>query len=176
MGPTMRMLVADVTVDFAADRDDVYRYLTDPRHRPLWQASLRRVDGVMDLGTPGGVGSSWTDVTAVPFVSSAMEVVESTAGRRWREIGRWGPVDAALSLEFADHSAQSTCVQSTRAQSTKVRARAHLTVPVLAAPALYLVRSLAPAAVRGDLHKAASILDARALGARSSNIHHQEAS
>ncbi|RPA58511.1 SRPBCC family protein [Gordonia oryzae] len=148
MKSTARLQIADVTVHFDVASEVAFDYLSDPGRRAEWQASLLRVTDEADVGEPGATGSSWIDITAVPFVRPAMEVVESRRAQRWREIGRWGPVDAALTLDF----------EAQGKYSTLVRARAHLTVPMLAAPGLLGVRVLAPAALAADLRTAARLL------------------
>lgn len=161
MKPTSRLQIADVTVHFDVASEVAYDYLSDPGRRAEWQASLLRVADEVDVGEPGEAGSSWIDVTAVPFVRPTMEVVESRRAQRWREIGRWGPVDAALTLDF----------EAQGQNSTLVRARANLTVPLVAAPGLLGVRVLAPAALAADLRTAARLLEDRQI-----TDPHQEAS
>lgn len=152
MNFTRRVLIADVRVDFDVSCAKAYDYLVDPAHRAQWQSSLRRVDSLTQVGErPGDVGSSWVDITMVPFVRPAMEVVENTPGIRWTEIGRWGPVDAELILEFEEQTAQSAVV----------RAQAHLTVPIVAAPGIVGLKVLAPLGLRSDLSRAATILGNR---------------
>ncbi|OPX13092.1 SRPBCC family protein [Gordonia sp. i37] len=161
MKSTARLQIADVTVQFGVASEVAYDYLSDPGRRAEWQASLLRVADEADVGEPGEAGSSWIDVTAVPFVRPTMEVVESRRAQRWREIGRWGPVDAALTLDF----------EAQGKHSTLVRARAHLTVPLVVAPGLLGVRVLAPTALAADLRTAARLLENR-----QTTDPHQEAS
>ena len=47
-------------VEFACDRETAFDYLVDPRRRPEWQSSLRRVSEVD--GEPR-VGQTWVDET-----------------------------------------------------------------------------------------------------------------
>lgn len=121
------MLIADVSVRFSAPRREVFDYLSDPANRPEWQSSLRSVDEVRSPATrPGETGSSWADVTIVPWLTPRLEVTTCVPGRRWEEIGGWHAVDAHLALVFTDRVDAGT----------EVRAVAHLTVPTIAAPVL----------------------------------------
>ncbi|MGW5524168.1 SRPBCC family protein [Gordonia sp. NPDC003950] len=149
---TARSQIASVSVDVDAPVNVAFDYLTDPDHRPEWQSSLSRIDDVVAMGShPGDVGTSWRDITRVPLVCPAMEVITSEPDRRWAEIGRWGPVDAELVLEFA----------SLAEGRTSVTATAVMTVPTLAAPALWVLRLITPAALRSDLRAAAALLRSR---------------
>ncbi|MEP9395567.1 SRPBCC family protein [Gordonia sp. VNK1] len=149
---TARSQIASVRVDIDAPVDVAFGYLTDPDHRPEWQSSLSRIDDVVAMGSrPGDVGSSWRDITRVPLVRPAMEVVTNEPCRRWAEIGRWGPVDAELVLEFASPAEDRTSVTAT----------AVMTVPTVAAPTLYVLRLITPAALRSDLKRAAALLKSR---------------
>ncbi|MEZ5097856.1 MAG: SRPBCC family protein [Nocardioides sp.] len=49
----------EVVVEASAER--AYAYLADPRNRPAWQSSLRRIES---LSGEGEAGSTWVDVTA----------------------------------------------------------------------------------------------------------------
>ena len=70
-----------VTVDFPTDRRAGVPLPRDPRNRPDWQSSLRRVD---DVHGAGELGTTWVDVTAVG-ARPRMEVTDcrrSGPGRR----------------------------------------------------------------------------------------------
>ncbi|MDY6807707.1 SRPBCC family protein [Gordonia sp. HNM0687] len=146
---SVRAQIADVSVRFAAPRQAVFDYLSDPANRPAWQSSLRSVDALKAPGAqPGDIGSSWADVTVVPWVRPRLEVTECLRGRRWEEIGGWHAVDAHLALMFTD----------TTDAGTEVRAVARLTVPTIVAPVLPIVRVLTPPALRSDLRRAAELV------------------
>ena len=129
-----------VTVDFAAPVDAVYAYLSDPARRPEWQSSLRRIQ---DLRGDGRVGTTWRDVTAVG-ARPRMEVTELTPGRSWAERGTWRGIAATLRLDFAATDA-----------GTSVTATVDLATVLPLWPAGWVLRRLAPYAVRADLRRAA---------------------
>jgi uncharacterized protein YndB with AHSA1/START domain len=131
---------ATVVVDFPVPPEAAYAYLSDPRKRPEWQSSLRRVAGVD--GT-GDVGTTWRDVTAVG-AQPAMRVTEADPPRRWAETGSWRGIEADLTLELHPQ------VTGTRVEATfEVRAPGPL------APLGWVLGRLAPLGVRGDLRRAA---------------------
>lgn len=132
-------------ITFPVPPAEVLAFLADPANRPSWQSSLRSVGDVRgDLG----VGQTWTDVTMVPGVRPRMETTAYQAptgvqsGGRWTERGRFGPYAAELTLE----------VEATREGS--------VATPVVRidGPLAFVVRRLAPVAVRGDLRRAAAAL------------------
>ncbi|MGC4963496.1 SRPBCC family protein [Gordonia sp. DT101] len=149
MSPTRRVLIADVTVPFAAPPATTFDYLVDPENRPHWQSSLRRIEDLSPVGNrPGDTGTSWTDITFVPWVRPLLEVAEYADPMRWREIGRWWFVDASLSL----------AAEALPDGRTDVRARAYLTVPLILLPPTLALKILSPCALRADLRSAASIV------------------
>jgi uncharacterized protein YndB with AHSA1/START domain len=77
----------------------LFRFLADPRNRPLWQASLRAVVDV-DAGDPA-VGMRWRDVTKVG-IKPWMEITELTPYRVLSETGTWRGVEGRLTLRFAE--------------------------------------------------------------------------
>jgi uncharacterized protein YndB with AHSA1/START domain len=85
------------TVRFHHPVGRVFDYLSDPRLRPEWQLSLRRVEPLNDVET--GVGARWRDVTVVGL-GPVLEVVTHEPGREWAEQGSWRGVAADLSLTF----------------------------------------------------------------------------
>jgi uncharacterized protein YndB with AHSA1/START domain len=135
--------VRPVAVDFAASVDVVFGYLSDPARRPEWQGSLRRIEG---LRGEGGVGSTWRDVTAVG-ARPRMEVTEVDPARSWSEVGRWRGIEARLRLGFAEVST-----------GTVVTATVDVTTSLPYRPVGWVLRGLAPYAVRGDLRRAARAL------------------
>lgn len=129
-----------VSVEVGAPVEDVYAYLTDPARRPEWQSSLR---AIADLRGDGGVGTTWRDVTAVG-ARPRMEITDAQPGRSWAERGTWHEIAATLRLDFA---AIPT--------GTRVTATVDLTTPPALLPAGWVLRRLAPYALRSDLRRAA---------------------
>ncbi len=132
-----------VAVDFAAPVDVVFGYLSDPARRPEWQGSLRRIE---ELRGDGEVGTTWRDVTAVG-ARPRMEVTEAHPARCWAEVGRWRGIEASLRLGFA---AVPT--------GTVVTATVDVAASLPQRPVGWVLRRLAPYAVRGDLRRAARAL------------------
>jgi uncharacterized protein YndB with AHSA1/START domain len=129
-----------VSVDFAAPAAAVYAYLSDPRHRPAWQSSLRRVEQVS--GT-GATGTTWYDVTVVG-VRPLMRVTAARPQEHWAETGTWRGFEADLGLDLTE--ADST---------TRVVATFEVRTPRLLAPLGTLLQRLAVLGVRSDLRRAA---------------------
>lgn len=119
-----------------------FDYLVDPANRPAWQSSLARVEDV--TGGPA-VGQTWVDVTT-PGLRPRMETTELERPRRWTERGTWRRITAELTLEFAP--APGGCVVEP--------------IVRLRGPGAFLVRPLAPYAVRADLRRAGELLRRRA--------------
>ncbi len=136
-------LVRPVAVDFAAPVDVVFGYLSDPARRPEWQGSLRRIEA---LRGDGEVGTTWRDVTAVG-ARPRMEVTEVDPARSWAEVGHWRGIEASLRLGFAEVPT-GTAVTATVDVATSLPLR----------PVGWVLRRLAPYAVRGDLRRAARAL------------------
>jgi len=86
----MRPVAFDVPVEVAFD------YLVEPRNRPQWQSSLRRVEQVTG---EVGAGQRWVDVTA-PGLRPAMETTLAARPTTWTERGVWRQVEAELTLRF----------------------------------------------------------------------------
>lgn len=136
----MRPVAFDVPFEVAFD------YLVDPRNRPEWQQSLRRVEGV---DTAPSVGQTWVDVTRIG-VRPSMETTELDRPTRWTERGSWRGVEAVLTLRFSP--SDSGCLVTADARVTG-RGIARFLGPVLG--------RVAAVAVPGDLARAARILSAR---------------
>jgi hypothetical protein len=125
-------------VEFPCDRETAFDYLVDPRRRPEWQSSLRRVSEVD--GEPR-VGQTWVDETK-PGIKPRMRTTELDRPARWTESGSWRFVRADLTLRFEDVGAAACDVH--------YRFRVHTLGPLgLAATALSVP------AVRADLRRAA---------------------
>jgi uncharacterized protein YndB with AHSA1/START domain len=135
--------VRPVAVEFAAPVDVVFGYLSDPARRPEWQGSLRRIEA---LRGDGSVGTTWRDVTAVG-ARPRMEVTEVDPGRSWAEVGHWRGIGAGLRLGFAEIPT-----------GTVVTATVDVTSSLPLRPVGWVVRHLAPYAVRSDLRRAARAL------------------
>jgi Polyketide cyclase / dehydrase and lipid transport len=130
-------------VDFAAPIDVVFGYLSDPSRRSEWQGSLRRIEA---LRGDGAVGTTWRDVTAVG-ARPRMEVTEVESATSWAEIGRWRGIEASLRLGFAE-GMSGTMVTATVDVETSLAQR----------PVGWVLRRLAPYAIRSDLRRAARAL------------------
>ena len=130
-------------VEFACDRETAFDYLVDPRRRPEWQASLRRVSEVD--GEPR-VGQTWIDETK-PGLKPRMQTTELVRPARWAEDGTWRFVRAELTLDFAETS--TGCEVS---YEFRIHALGPLGV---------LASRLSAPAVRTDLRRAAGLLGAR---------------
>jgi uncharacterized protein YndB with AHSA1/START domain len=135
--------VRPVAVEFAAPVDVVFGYLSDPSRRPEWQGSLRRIESLQGHGQ---VGTTWRDVTAVG-ARPRMEVTEVDRGASWAEVGRWRGIEASLRLGF-EEAPTGTVVTATVDVGTVLPQR----------PVGWVLRRLAPYAVRGDLRRAACAL------------------
>jgi hypothetical protein len=145
--------MSSFSLTVAAPPQTVFDYLTDPRHRPEWQSSLRGVEVLTD--GPVGVGTRWVDRTAV----GARPVLEITEMRApaggevglWTEVGHWRGVRAELSLAFGApaHVPGLTLVTGT----VEIRTGA-VWLPVRLA-----LQALAGPAIRSDLRRAGRILE-----------------
>jgi hypothetical protein len=139
----MRPVAFDVPVEAAFD------YLVEPRNRPAWQSSLRRVEQVS--GEPR-VGQTWVDVTG-PGLRPAMATTALDRPHLWSERGTWRGVEATLTLRF--DTAPGGC-RVTAEVSVGGRPAWRLVGP--------LVERVAALAVPRDLRRASRLLSARATG------------
>jgi hypothetical protein len=128
-------------VHFTRSREVVFDYLVDPRNRPEWQSSLRRVSSVVG---EVGLGQTWVDETK-PGIKPRMRTTEYDRPARWSESGTWRFVRAELSLDLEDADGATSYVD--------YRFRIHALGPVGALASLVSVR-----AVGSDLRRAASRL------------------
>jgi hypothetical protein len=133
-------------VDFDVPAEVAFDYLVDPRNRPHWQSSLRRVELIDDVAE---VGQRWVDVTSVG-ARPRMETTVLDRPERWTERGAWRGVTAVLSLTFAPTRAGCRVAADFRVSAAGA-AR-------LLGPLLTRVGALA---VPADLRRAARILSAR---------------
>lgn len=142
------MLASSVHFDVSAE--EAFRYLVDPRNRPSWQSSLRRVED-LSSETPQ-VGQTWTDVTK-PGVRAAMETTVLQPYRLWTERGTWRGITAELTLRFVQVPRGCTVTAEVRVAGTG-----------LFRPIGPAITAAAAAAVPSDLKKAARSLSERASG------------
>ena len=129
-------------VEFSCDRETAFDYLVDPRRRPEWQSSLRRVSHVD--GEPR-VGQTWVDETKAG-IKPRLRTTELVRPARWSESGTWRFVRADLTLELAE--TPSGC-------AVDYRFRIHTLGPLGA-----VVSRISAPVVRADLRRAASRLTA----------------
>lgn len=140
----------EVTIVYPHPVDEVYALLSDPRRRPEWQGSLRRVDGLTD--GPTGVGTRWYDVTAMLGVRPLMEITEYDAPRAWAEVGSWGGVVAAVRMTFDGRT------DADGRPETLVRVTTTVDAPSWRRPVAWGLALLGPAAIRHDLRSAGRLL------------------
>jgi hypothetical protein len=129
-------------VEFHCDRETAFDYLVDPRRRPEWQFSLRRVSEVD--GEPR-VGQTWVDETKAG-IKPRMRTTELDRPVRWSESGTWRFVRADLTLDLAE---------TPYGCAVDYRFRVHALGPIGA-----LVSRISVPVVRADLRRAASRLAA----------------
>ena len=125
----------------------VFRFLAEPRNRPLWQASLRAVSDVDD-GDPRP-GMCWVDVTKVGL-RPRMRITELTPYRLLTEVGTWRGVDGVLRMRFVRTQ-----------QGTRLTAEGQLTGHGPFALAASVTGRWAPETIRKDLRRACDVLTAR---------------
>lgn len=139
-----------VTVDLPHPPADLFRFLAEPRNRPLWQSSLRTVAEV-DKGDPHP-GMQWRDVTKVG-IKPWMELTEVVPFRVISETGTWRGVDGLLTLRFLKIG-----------QGTRVTAEGRLIGHGPFALAASVSGRWAPEAIRKDLLHASDVLSERRTG------------
>jgi uncharacterized protein YndB with AHSA1/START domain len=136
-----------VTIDLPHAPADLFRFLAEPRNRPLWQSSLRSVAEV-DPGEPRA-GQQWRDVTKVG-IRPSMQLTELVPYRVIAETGTWRGVDGLLTLRFLQTG-----------QGTRVTAEGRLIGHGPFALAAAVSGRLAPETVRKDLLRASQVLTDR---------------
>lgn len=139
-----------VTVVYPHPVEDVFALLSEPRRRPEWQSSLRRVQMLTDGET--GVGSRWYDVTAAVGVRPLMEITEYEPPRVWAEAGVWGGVVARVRIEFDGRQ------DTTGVHETLVTVTTEVEAPTWRRPVAWGLALLGPAAMRADLRRAGHLL------------------
>ncbi|MCF4120808.1 SRPBCC family protein [Antribacter sp. KLBMP9083] len=149
-------MTASFSVVIAAPPRHVFDYLSDPRHRPEWQSSLRAIH-LVDGGSPRA-GTRWVDRTAVG-ANPRMEIVammppgEAGEAGSWSEVGTWHGLSARLTLGFEPVDGEP--------EVTMLRVAIDIDSTPCWLPVRAVLRALAPAAVRSDLLRAARILESR---------------
>jgi len=136
-----------VTLELPHPPSALFRFLADPRNRPLWQSSLRTVADV-DAGEPHA-GQHWRDVTKVG-IKPWMELTEVVPFRVISETGTWRGVDGLLSLRFLKTS-----------QGTRVTAEGRLIGHGPFGLAASVSGRWAPETIRKDLLRASDVLSER---------------
>jgi uncharacterized protein YndB with AHSA1/START domain len=140
-----------VTLDLPHPPGDLFRFLAEPRNRPLWQASLRTVSDI-DEGEPRP-GMQWRDVTKVGL-RPWMELTDFVPYRVIGETGTWHGVDGILTMRFLRTQ-----------QGTRVTAEGRLIGRGPFALAAAVSGRWAPEAIRKDLLRASEVLAASRGGA-----------
>ena len=136
-----------VTLDLPHPPADLFRFLAEPRNRPLWQGSLRSVTDI-DAGEPRP-GMQWRDVTKVG-IKPWMELTEVVPFRVIAESGTWHGVDGLLTMRFLKTS-----------QGTRVTAEGRLIGHGPFAVAANVSGRWAPETIRKDLLRASDVLSER---------------
>ena len=136
-----------VTLDLPHDPGTLFRFLAEPRNRPLWQASLRSVADI-DPGQPHP-GMQWRDVTKAG-IRPHMQLTELVPYRVLTETGTWRGVDGVLTMRFLKTG-----------QGTRVTAEGRLIGHGVFAVAAAVSGRLAPETVRKDLLRASDVLSER---------------
>ena len=136
-----------VTLELPHPPASLFRFLAEPRNRPLWQASLRDITHCDD-GDPHR-GMQWRDVTRVG-IKPWMEITELTPYRVISETGTWRGVDGLLTLRFVKTH-----------QGTRVTAEGRLIGHGPFALAAAVSGRWAPETVRKDLLRASELLAER---------------
>ena len=133
-----------VTLELPHPPATLFRFLAEPRNRPLWQNSLRSVTEV-DQGEPHR-GMQWRDVTRVG-IKPWMEITELTPYRVLSETGTWRGVDGLLTLRFVRTQ-----------QGSRVTAEGRLIGHGPFALAAAVSGRWAPETIRKDLLRASEVL------------------
>ena len=136
-----------VTIDLPHPPADLFRFLAEPRNRPLWQSSLRTVNDV-DEGEPHA-GQHWRDVTKAG-IKPQMQLTELVPYRVIAETGTWRGVDGLLTLRFLK-----------TAQGTRITAEGRLSGHGAFALAAAVSGRWAPETIRKDLLRASAVLTDR---------------
>ena len=131
----------DASVFVPAPRSDVFDFLSDPRTRPQWQASLDRVE-MIDEGEPH-VGMRWVDRLKLGLAFE-LQIIGMEPDDMWAEIGSTGPFTTFVTLFFEDETQGGV-------DGTRVRVVARVRGRRLAKPLAWLGTGLMTGLVRVDL-------------------------
>jgi uncharacterized protein YndB with AHSA1/START domain len=140
-------MVRTTRLRYAVPVHEAFAYLADPRHRPEWQSSLRRVE-LLDDGAPRS-GMRWLDHTSVRMAPE-MVITDFEPDVLWAETGRWRGIEADLTLRFAPHRDGCTV-------DAEFEVRGHGVLR----PVGWAASRAGLFAVRSDLRRAGRILEAR---------------
>lgn len=138
------------SVHFGVPAEVAFGYLVDPRNRPAWQSSLRRVEDLSDEVPV--VGQTWTDVTK-PGLRAAMVTTVLEPHRTWTERGTWRGITAELTLRFVEEPLGCT-----------VTAEVEVRGAGLLRPLGPVITAAGASAVPTDLKRAARVLSERTSG------------
>lgn len=138
------MSTFSVDVDLPQVPSELFRFLAEPRNRPLWQSTLRSVTEI-DEGEPHP-GMQWRDVTKIGL-KPWMELTDLVPYRLLAETGTWHGVDALLTLRFLRIPG-----------GTRVTAEGRLIGRGPFAVAAAVSGRLAPETIRKDLLRASQVL------------------
>jgi hypothetical protein len=133
-----------INLDLPQVPSELFRFLAEPRNRPLWQSTLRTVTEI-DEGEPHA-GMQWRDVTKVG-IKPWMELTDLVPYRLLAETGTWHGVDGLLTLRFLKIST-----------GTRVSAEGRLIGRGPFAVAASVSGRWAPETVRKDLLRASQVL------------------
>jgi phytoene dehydrogenase-like protein len=133
-----------VSIDLPHPPPVLFRFLAEPRNRPIWQSSLRTVADV-DAGEPHP-GQQWRDVTKVG-IRPWMELTELVPYRLIAESGSWHGVEGMLTLRFLKTQ-----------QGTRLTAEGQLLGRGPFAVAAAATGRWAPETIRKDLLRASELL------------------
>jgi len=136
-----------VTLDLPHDPGTLFRFLAEPRNRPLWQGSLRSVSDI-DPGDPHP-GMHWRDVTRAG-IRPQMQLTELVPYRVLTETGTWRGVDGVLTLRFVRTG-----------HGTRLTAEGRLIGHGVFKVAAAVSGRFAPETVRKDLLRASEVLTER---------------
>lgn len=133
------------TVRFRCTPERAFGYLADPRNRPQWQSSLRRVVLEEPEEPEPRLGQRWTDVTKVG-IRPRLTTTRYEPPLAWAERGTWRGVSADLELTFA--AVGEGCEVGVHVE---VRGRGVMALPARVAALV------APRAITADLRTAAEL-------------------
>jgi hypothetical protein len=138
------MSTFSINLDLPQVPSELFRFLAEPRNRPLWQSTLRTVTEI-DEGEPHP-GMQWRDVTKIGL-KPWMELTDLVPYRLLAETGTWHGVDGLLTMRFLKIST-----------GTRVSAEGRLIGRGPFAVAAAVSGRWAPETIRKDLLRASQVL------------------